>query len=84
MGTAELDHRLVCFEKNASSLMGKKRSLGSLKERMGKKKGNRTFLILTKKPKNAFFMFTALIPCASYTETKTASPFQVHKGFRVN
>lgn len=52
---------------------------------MGKKKANHTFLILTKKqPKNAFFMFTALIPCASYTETKTASPFQVHKGFKVS
>lgn len=51
---------------------------------MGKKKVNHTSLILTKKPKNAFFMFTALMPRASYTETKTASPFQVHKGFKVN
>lgn len=50
---------------------------------MGKKKVNRTFLTLTKKPKNAFFVFTALIPRASYTETNTASPFQAHKGFGV-
>lgn len=60
----------------------------SLKEFMTrvKKNGegkNKPYIpILTKKPKNAFFVFTAWCRGLLKTESRTESPCQVHTGLR--